>query len=115
MGTEHGQSAFAEKVAVTTDIQIGWHDPVGNDHVESMDGQFSEQRCQTYFATNQPHRLSEFECRLDKSVGDRLLDVIRNSNVKWQGHFCTLVMQHVDQFIANGEYLLCIAQDFPPS
>ncbi len=110
---ENRQAALAEQVAVAAYIEIGGHRPVGDDHVQTVDGQLGEQRGQAAFATDQPHRFRQVQRRFDQPIGDRFRHRVGDADGEWQALARALVACRIEQFVSEREDLLGVAENAP--
>ncbi len=107
---KNADSALTEEVIVASHVEMIRHWPVGDNHIQSMDGQIGQQRCQPSFAADQLDRLVAFQRRLNQPIGNHFRHGVGNTDTEGNTLLRRIVAQRLDQFIAQREDLFRVAE-----
>lgn len=107
---EDAHGALAEKMIVAAHVEVVRHRPIGDHHVEAMDGQIAQQGREPALATNQPDRFIEAERRLDQSIRHHLRYRIGDADAEDHALGVRVGTDGFEQLVAEGEDLLGIAE-----
>jgi hypothetical protein len=100
-------------MTVSANVEVRLHRPVGDDHVETLDREFGKQRREAPFAADQPDVFFEAENGLDQVMRDGFRDGIRDSDLKEECFLRFVIVQDIEQLVAQAEDRLCVREDAP--
>ncbi|MCY1437710.1 hypothetical protein D9M71_538840 [compost metagenome] len=112
-GGEKAQPALAQLLAVALDVQVAGHGAVGNDQVQALDRQVSQQPFELVFAAVDAQHILQLHGRCQQAVDDGLGHHVGHPHPE-QDLLLRAGPQHGFQFAAQLEHLFGIDQRLAP-
>src|SRR5947209_14056899 len=79
--------------------------------VQLVDHQFRQQALEFAFTTDNLHRGGEMQSRFKETISNKLGEDIGDTDHQAQRSTCGLTLQGIEEFAAEGENFVCIAED----